>query len=161
MAPRPLHQRIALRHPAVGRAMFALGARIPGRRLRGWATLVGLRDSDRAFNRGDLTAALGALAPDAEFLLPPIFPGAELLRGRGAVHDYFEEALREWADVRLWHERVLRADRRAIVAVWTLDWRGTQTGIRLHASGTQTLELRGGLVARVTADVRESGAADA
>ena len=153
---RPVHQRVALRYPNLARALFALGLSLPGRRARNAVVLYGLRDSDRAFNRGDLEAALGALAPSVEFPLPPIFPGAEVLRGSAAVHAYFSEALGEWTDVRLWHERVIEANRTRIVAVWTLDWTGTETGLRLHAKGTQALEVRSGLVVRVVADVRDS-----
>lgn len=141
--------------------MFSGGLSLPGRRARHALVLVGLRDSDRAFNRGDLAAALGALAPDVEFHLPPVFPEADVLRGSDAVHAYFGEALGEWKDVRLWHDRVIEADRTRIIALWTLAWRGVGTGIRLQASGTQRLDVRGGQVVRIRADVRASGALEA
>ena len=160
MAARLPHHRVALRYPRLARAIFTLGLSVPGKRARKAVVLLGLRDSDRAFNHGDLGAALGALAPEVDFHLPPIFPGAEVLTGSDAVHAYFRDALGEWTDVRLWHDEVLAADRTRIVAVWTLAWTGTETGIRLHASGTQTLEVRRGLVVRVTTDVRDSSAAD-
>src|SRR4051794_7130230 len=109
---RPAHQRIALRHPRIARTMFSLGLSVPGRRAHQRSglrrrrmartmfglglsvpgrragtsfVLYGMRDSDAAFNRGDLEAALGAPAPEVDSPPPPIFPGAETLDGSEAV----------------------------------------------------------------------------
>jgi ketosteroid isomerase-like protein len=151
-------QSAALRWPLLPRVGLTLTTRLPHEPTRRRLVMRGLRDTDAAFNRGDMEAAFIALAPDAEFQLPPAFPGAETLHGRRAVVDYYEQALREWTNVRIRHDSLEDVTPHAIAATFTLTFEGSVTGIGMEMQGALALEIERGQVVRVTGDVLGSRA---
>jgi ketosteroid isomerase-like protein len=113
-----------------------------------------------AFNRGDLEAAFAGVGDDVEWELPAEFPGAETLRGRGAVLAYYDGALREWQNVVLVNKEVLSVDASGFVSTYSLRFEGSETNLRFEMEGTQTTVIERGRIARISSTVERSRALD-
>ena len=92
--------------PRLGPPLLALAVRIPHEPTRRKLTLMGeLHDTAAAFNRGDLEGAFAGLDPDVRGR-PPGFPDSGALKGRRAVHDFYESQIRDWARAELQYDSV-------------------------------------------------------
>jgi ketosteroid isomerase-like protein len=151
-------QRLSVRYPAFNSVAIAAMLAVPHEPTRRRTLLRAYRDGNTAFNRGDFEAAFAPLDAHVEFHLPPVFPGAEVLRGRAAVIDYYRDAHSEWDDVHLWTPEIKHASARSIVSTYSLVFRGSETGLGFEMHGTQSADVRRGRIVRVAGTVDTSRA---
>ena len=71
----------------------------------------------RAFNRGDVTAAVEPLDAQIEWTEPAEFPGGGTYHGRDGVKQYLPQSRAAWAEVHSEPERFIIAGDRIVVLV--------------------------------------------
>ena len=76
-----------------------------------------LRDAYRAFNRGDLDAAVQLLSPDVEWSEPPEFPGGGSYHGRDRAKQYLTQSRAAWSEVESQPEDFVVVGNRIVVFV--------------------------------------------
>lgn len=145
---RPLADRIEIGAPAVA-ALLARGlGRLPEPVRR--RALQGAFDRARdAFNRGDMDAVFALFAADVEYgPPPPLRVGAQPLRGRAAVFDFWREVLERYERNTIENLSLGEAAPGRIVRRARLSHSSRATGETLAYEIVQTTELRHGRVVR-------------
>ncbi|HEY1925483.1 MAG TPA: nuclear transport factor 2 family protein, partial [Candidatus Acidoferrum sp.] len=79
--------------------------------------IASLRDAYAAFNRGDMDAAVVAMAPDIDWSEPAEFPGGGAYHGREAVKGYLTASRANWAEGASEPEKFIVAGDRIVVFV--------------------------------------------
>jgi len=114
------------------------------------ADAVAVIASYEALNRGDVEAAIGALAEDAEWHESRALPGTGVYRGRAAIHDFLDDFLASWER---FHQEIeetrVSGDRVAVLI--HLRARGRESSADVDARYAHVWRLRDGLGARVDA----------
>jgi ketosteroid isomerase-like protein len=107
-------------------------------------------DSYEALNRGDVDAAMEALAEDAEWHESEALPETGVYRGREAIRSFLTEFLASWES---FHQEIEEArvagDRVAVLIHLTA--RGRESSAEVDATYAHVWQLRDGLGVRVDA----------
>jgi uncharacterized protein len=103
-----------------------------------------------AWNRGNEEEAVGLLAPDVKWTLPPHFPDAETWHGRDRVVEGIREMMASWESLHMDVRELIDEGDRVIARV-RFEGTSAVTGLDLAGMGvdTQIWTLRDGLAVEV------------
>jgi ketosteroid isomerase-like protein len=109
-----------------------------------------LRRAYEALNRGDVAAALEALAPDAEWCEHSELPEADTYRGRETIRKFLESFLESWHEFRQETEQLVDAGDRVAVLLRSVA-RGKGSGVEVQMRYAHLWTMRAGRGVRVDA----------